>query len=57
MRLTKGLETSSSITVPFTTEKHRNLQHNTYVVWKTPLTIVKSVEDQSLHEKAQISYI
>jgi hypothetical protein len=27
MRLTKGLETSSSITVPFTAEKPRNLQH------------------------------
>jgi hypothetical protein len=27
MRLTKGLETSSSLTVPFTAEKPRNLQH------------------------------
>jgi hypothetical protein len=27
MRLTKGLETSSSVTVPFTAEKPRNLQH------------------------------
>jgi hypothetical protein len=26
-RLTKGLKTSSSITVPFTAEKHRILQH------------------------------
>jgi hypothetical protein len=27
MRLTKGLETSSSIKVPFTAEKPRNLEH------------------------------
>jgi hypothetical protein len=27
MRLTKGLETSSAITVPFTARKPRNLQH------------------------------